>query len=197
MRQLLSLMIVAFATNLICSGIYTEAQAKAAHAALGPRPPEAELARIASDFPYTATAVAARGALLERWIDARRAPEAQPFDDRLFDQLRASFTETPPYAAPGGAAVLGVLLLIFTVFLPGTRLRGMAVLGTLIAVLLLTPGFLQPGFQANLVGRELPLVRSLLAQFPRIALWTIIFAGVMLVLPRRGASSGGAATSPS
>ena len=196
MRQILSLLLVAFATNLACSGIYTEAQAKVALAALGPRPPEAELARIAADFPYTDTAISARAALLERWIAAKRAPEPKPFDDKLFEQLRSSFTDKAPYAAPAGAAAVGLLLLILAVLIPGSRLRGLAVLSTLVAALLLVPGFLQPGFQANLVGRELPFVRDLLAQFPRIALWTIIFAGVLLVLPRRGGCAANAAPQP-
>jgi hypothetical protein len=185
MRSIIGLLAVAFATVLWCSGVFSEERATAALAALGPNPPEAELARIAAEFPYTKVAVTARAQLLTRWIESGRRPEAKPFDDNLFEDLRAGFTPNAPWAAPLTAAVIGVAFLFLLLLLPGTRCKFLVFLATLAAILLLTPGFLQPGLQASLMGRDLPLARDLLPRFAQVAMGTILAGGVFCVLFKR------------
>lgn len=189
MRALIGLAAVAFATVLWCSGIFSEERAMAALAALGPKAPEAELARIATDFPYTKVAVNARAQLLTHWIESGRRPEGKPFDDHLFDTLRAGFTPSAPWAAPLTAAVLGVGLMLLLLLLPGTRAKFLVFLATIAAIIVLTPGFLAPGFQAGLMGRDLPLARDLLPRFAQLSMLVILTAGVFFVLFRPRSAS--------
>ncbi len=184
MRALIGLAAVAFATVLWCSGVFSEERATAALAALGPKAAEADLARIAAEFPYTKVAVSARAQLLTHWIESGRRPEGKPFDEHLFETLRAGFTPSAPWAAPLTAAVLGLGLLVLLLLLPGTRAKFLVFLTTIGALLVLTPGFLEPGFQAGLMGRDLPLARDLLPRFAQLSMLVVLAAGIFFVLFR-------------
>lgn len=180
MRLLLSFPFVVAATALICHGLFLESEAKAALATA--KGPEA-LERVAAEHPYGRPAVSARRRLIEGW--KTRPPERWPGGSGAIamNRFERGIGEKAPWLAPETAAAIGVLGLLFAVFLPRQRGRSFALLFALFGAGLASPLLMDPGTQAEVVDAFDPY-GTVLAEAGSVAAGLLLLAGFVLALAR-------------
>lgn len=197
MRFLLFAALLVLTVLLVAHGIFFADQAAKAfdEASQSPTP---DYSALIETYPYSD---AARGALLAT-VERRVAHETEgalpnaaklkELGNDLLEKARRGVSDKPPFVMPFTAAVVGLAGLALALLLPGTRFRGLALLGLLFGAAAALPGLLAPDDQAALV-KKFDSAKHLVAGLPRIAQGCCLLAGLVLagrVRPRRDGDGG-------
>ncbi|HYC78375.1 MAG TPA: hypothetical protein VEI02_12180 [Planctomycetota bacterium] len=191
MRFLLFVGLLVLTVLLFAHGLFTAEQAEAEYLAhAGPEtgapstPASYDFNRLLREYPYAEAAVKARRTMIER--AAQDAPAALPDAERLktvardmVDMARGGVSEKPPFVMPVTAACLGLAGLLLALLMPGTRFRGLALLGVLFGAAAALPGVLAVDDAASLVKSFEP-AKHLYARFPHVAEGLLLLAAVTL-----------------
>lgn len=179
MRAILSLVLTATATLLLCHGLFLDEPAQRAHA-LSPTPLDTRPAR---QFPYAQATIEARKA--GGFRIGHPLASAEGFDaGALLPAIQASFQESPPFLQPMAAAALALLLLVITLVLPRTRLRSLVVLSLLLGGAAVAPLFL-PLRTLDSIVADAPLLLPVVAYAPWSAIGLLYLAALGLAVSTR------------
>lgn len=182
MRLILSMVLVASATALVCHGyFYREEADKAYDAARSVRDYE----KVMEAYPYSLAAVRAGEARIESLVKSDPDPTGKDFFPVAYGKIeRGVDLDTAPWIMPttaGAAALIGLLLAIL---MPGTRFRGMTILLFLAGAAALMPSYMEDGRQVDLVdGFE--STQTAIAWHPFIATGLMLIAAFSLGSRRR------------
>jgi hypothetical protein len=184
-RHLLGLALVVCTTVLACHGVFSEDTARASIGEVSVSTTAALEAAVAA-WPYSRAVIPVREELLSRTIAAHPGhPPVRPDPDYASERVREAFRSTPPFIDPPGAAAIGLLGLLLAVLLPGTRLRGTALLVLLAGTTAAMPLFLDAPSQVGLTAYA-DFARSVIAHQAWVAAALVALAG-LLIGPRRAA----------
>ncbi len=176
MRYLISLAFVVAATGLLCHGLFED---DAAQAALRSGGTAAAIPELERHWPYSPTTIEARKTLIPRWRSEGKGPSIEPDFGHAVARVERAFSNRMPWVDPFGAAAIGLAGLALAVLLPGTRFRGMALMGLLLGLVAAFPLYLDEGSQVGLVDTA-GFVEPVMAEFPRVAIGLLFLAGFVL-----------------
>jgi hypothetical protein len=185
MRFLLFTALLVLTVLLVAHGLFFADQADKAYeeAAKSPTP---DFTALIEEYPYSDAARKALQATVERRA-ALESEGALPngaklkeLGSELMEKARRGVSPKPPFVMPFTAVLIGLAGLALALILPGTRFRGLALLGLLFGAAAALPGLLPPDDQASLV-KKIDAAGTLAANLPRIAQGCCLLAGLTLM----------------
>jgi len=182
MRLILSLVLVASATALVCHGyFYREEAARALADASSTK----DYDDVLEDYPYSYAAVEAGEERLKRLVKAAPATTGKDFFPYAWGRIENGIDEDKiPLVMPTTAGAIALVGLLLAVFLPGTRFRGLTILLLLVGCAALMPAYMETGRQVELIeGFE--YTQTAIAWNPFIASGLMILAAFSLGSRRR------------
>ena len=177
MRLILSMILIASATALLCHGYYHRDEADAA---LSEARSVKQYETLGGEYPYSLAAVRAAESRLEALVKSPPQPTGETLFAAVVEEIEGGIDfETEPFIAPAAAGAAALAGLLLAILLPGTRFRGLSIIVFLAGVAALMPGQMEPSRQVDLISK-VGFAREVIAWGPMISLGMLTAAALSL-----------------